>query len=152
MYTYRERAALAWAESVTLVSETHVPDDVFAEARKHFEEMELVNLTLAVVAINGWMEIAWYQIPAMEDRENAAPGNCSAFVATGSWTKDGGIVMGHNAWVDYAVGERWNLVLDIVPVLLRDGERLFDDVPEFHAEVVDAATSRLATHVVYKIK
>ena len=54
VYTDRERAALAWAEAVTLVSQTHVPDDVFAEARKHFNESELVNLTLAVVAINGW--------------------------------------------------------------------------------------------------
>lgn len=54
VYTDRERAALSWAESVTLVSQTHVPDDVFAEARKHFNESELVNLTLAVVAINGW--------------------------------------------------------------------------------------------------
>jgi dihydrofolate reductase len=43
------------------------------------------------------------------------------------------------------------LVLDIVPVLLHDGERLFDDVPDFEAEVVEAATSPLATHVVYKI-
>jgi AhpD family alkylhydroperoxidase len=54
VYTDRERAALAWAESVTLVSQTHVPDDVFQEARAHFDESELVNLTLAVVAINGW--------------------------------------------------------------------------------------------------
>jgi AhpD family alkylhydroperoxidase len=54
VYTDRERAALAWAEAVTLVSQTHVPDDVFQEARAHFDENELVNLTLAVVAINGW--------------------------------------------------------------------------------------------------
>jgi AhpD family alkylhydroperoxidase len=54
VYTPRERAALGWAEAVTLVSQTHVPDDVFAEARKHFSEAELVNVTLAVVAINGW--------------------------------------------------------------------------------------------------
>ena len=54
VYTDREMAALAWAEAVTLVSQTHVPDDVFAAARKHFDEAELVNLTLAVVAINGW--------------------------------------------------------------------------------------------------
>jgi len=53
-YTDRERAALAWTEAVTLVSETHVPDEVFQEARRHFTEPELVNLTLAVVAINGW--------------------------------------------------------------------------------------------------
>jgi dihydrofolate reductase len=43
------------------------------------------------------------------------------------------------------------LVLDIVPVVLRDGERIFDDVPEFHVEAVEAATSPLATHIVYKI-
>jgi AhpD family alkylhydroperoxidase len=53
-YTDRERAALAWTEAVTLVSETHVPDDVFQETRRYFTEAELVNLTLAVVAINGW--------------------------------------------------------------------------------------------------
>jgi AhpD family alkylhydroperoxidase len=58
VYTPRERAALAWAEAVTLVSATHVPDDVFAEARHHFDEAELVNLTLAVVAINGWNRFA----------------------------------------------------------------------------------------------
>jgi AhpD family alkylhydroperoxidase len=54
VYTDPERAALAWAEAVTLVSQTHVPDGVFEEARKHFDESELVNLTLAIVAINGW--------------------------------------------------------------------------------------------------
>ena len=58
VYTDRERAALGWAESVTLVSQTHVPDEVYAEARKHFDETELVNLTLAVVAINGWNRFA----------------------------------------------------------------------------------------------
>jgi AhpD family alkylhydroperoxidase len=54
VYTDRERAALAWAEAVTLVSQTHVPDNVFKEAQAHFDENELVNLTLAVVTINGW--------------------------------------------------------------------------------------------------
>ncbi len=54
VYSDRERAALAWAEAVTLVSQTHVPDDVFQKAREQFSESELVNLTLAVVAINGW--------------------------------------------------------------------------------------------------
>ncbi|HEV8113485.1 MAG TPA: C45 family peptidase [Planctomycetota bacterium] len=82
-----------------------------------------------VVAINGWMEIGWYDIPAIDGRDNAAPGNCSAFIATGSWTADGGIVMAHNAWVDYVVGERWNLVLDIVP---EHGHRMFmDSFPGF---------------------
>ena len=53
-YTGRERAALAWAESVTLVAESHVPDEVYEEARKEFSETELIDLTMAVVAINGW--------------------------------------------------------------------------------------------------
>lgn len=53
-YTERERAALAWAEAVTLVREGHVPDEFFEQARAQFGEEELANLTLAVVAINGW--------------------------------------------------------------------------------------------------
>ena len=57
-YSDRERAALAWTEAVTLVSETRVPDDVFQEARRHFSEEELVNLTWAVVTINGWNRVA----------------------------------------------------------------------------------------------
>jgi len=57
-YTERERAALAWTEALTLVAETHVPDDVFQAARAQFSEQELVDLTLAVVAINGWNRIA----------------------------------------------------------------------------------------------
>lgn len=57
-YTDRERAALAWTEAVTLVSQSHVPDDVYEEARKHFSEKELVDLTYAVIAINSWNRLA----------------------------------------------------------------------------------------------
>jgi AhpD family alkylhydroperoxidase len=57
-YTERERAALAWAEAVTLVTEGHVPDEVYEQARGQFNEEELVNLTLAVVAINGWNRLS----------------------------------------------------------------------------------------------
>jgi len=57
-YSERERAALAWTEAVTLVSETHVPDDVYEQARKQFSEQELANLTLAIIAINGWNRLA----------------------------------------------------------------------------------------------
>ncbi|MDI3317367.1 MAG: carboxymuconolactone decarboxylase family protein [Bacillota bacterium] len=53
-YTPRERAALAWTEAVTRLEDGHVPDEVYQEARRHFSERELVDLTLAVVAINGW--------------------------------------------------------------------------------------------------
>ena len=57
-YTDRERAALAWTEAVTLIAENHVPDDLYEQVRQHFREEELVTLTLAVVAINGWNRIA----------------------------------------------------------------------------------------------
>lgn len=57
-FTDRERAALAWTEAVTLVSEGHVPDDVYEDARRQFSEEELVNLTMAVVTINGWNRLA----------------------------------------------------------------------------------------------
>jgi alkylhydroperoxidase family enzyme len=52
-YSNRERAALAWTEALTLLTEGNVPDDVFAQARAHFSEDELVKLTVAIVAING---------------------------------------------------------------------------------------------------
>ena len=73
-FSARERAALAWCEAVTLVSETHVPDEVFAEASAQFSEKELVDLTFAIVAINGWNRIAvsFRQQPAMPAREAAA--------------------------------------------------------------------------------
>jgi AhpD family alkylhydroperoxidase len=57
-YSDRERAALAWTEAVTLVSVDQVPDDVYELARQQFSEKELVVLTLAIVAINGWNRLA----------------------------------------------------------------------------------------------
>ncbi len=57
-YTERERAALAWTEAVTRVSETHVPDEIYEHARKHFNEKELADLTLAVATINAWNRLA----------------------------------------------------------------------------------------------
>jgi AhpD family alkylhydroperoxidase len=58
LYSDRERAALAWTEAVTLVSETHVPDDVYAELRRHFSEEEVVKLTVLVATINAWNRIS----------------------------------------------------------------------------------------------
>lgn len=57
-YTARERAALAWTEALTLVTDGHVPDEVYAEASAQFKEKELSDLSLAVVAINGWNRLA----------------------------------------------------------------------------------------------
>lgn len=53
-YTERERAALEWTEAITLVSETHVPEEVYKIVRGQFSEEELVNLTIAIISINGW--------------------------------------------------------------------------------------------------
>ena len=57
-YSERERAALAWCESLTLLPQTGAPDDVFAEVREQFDDDELAALTLAIVAINGWNRFA----------------------------------------------------------------------------------------------
>jgi AhpD family alkylhydroperoxidase len=57
-FSDRERAALAWTEAATNVSETHVPDEVFEEVKKHFSEKEIVDLTLAVAMINLWNRVA----------------------------------------------------------------------------------------------
>ncbi len=57
-YTEKERAALEWTESVTLVSETHVPDDVYIRVRSQYSEKEIVDLTLAIGMINLWNRVA----------------------------------------------------------------------------------------------
>ena len=56
-FSARERAALAWAESVTLLEAGHVPDEVYEELRKEFTEEEIIDLTLAVATINSWNRI-----------------------------------------------------------------------------------------------
>ena len=64
-FTDRERAALALTEAITLISENHVPDAVYEEAKKHFNEKELVDLVLAIVTINGWnrLAITFHSVP-----------------------------------------------------------------------------------------
>lgn len=64
-YTERERAALVWTEAVTSLSDGNISDDVFAAAHAQFSEEELVNLTLAIIAINGWnrLNIAFRRLP-----------------------------------------------------------------------------------------
>ncbi len=57
-YSERERAALEWAEAVTRVGDTHVPDDVYAELEAQFSPEEIAALTYAIVAINGWNRLA----------------------------------------------------------------------------------------------
>ncbi len=57
-FTPRERAALAWTEGLTNIQQGHVPGELYEEARAHFDESELVKLTLAVTTINTWNRIA----------------------------------------------------------------------------------------------
>lgn len=64
-YTERERAALAWTEAVTRLADGGVSDEVFAQARAQFSEQELVELTMAIIAINGWnrINVAFRTVP-----------------------------------------------------------------------------------------
>jgi AhpD family alkylhydroperoxidase len=57
-YSDRERAALAWTEALTLITENEVPDSLYEATREHFNEQEIVALTMAIVAINGWNRLA----------------------------------------------------------------------------------------------
>jgi hypothetical protein len=78
-----------------------------------------------ILAINSDLELPGYYVPWLEAQKNPTPpGHCSAIAATGSWTKDGRIVIAHNNWSNYVVGERWNIVLDIVP---EKGNRIIMD-------------------------
>ena len=73
-----------------------------------------------IVALNAVEELPYYYVPWLDKQQGRiptthAPGNCSAIVATGSYTKDHRIVMGHNTWTDYVKGSRWNIIFDIKP-------------------------------------
>jgi hypothetical protein len=73
-----------------------------------------------IVALNALEELPSYYVPWLEKQQGKppstkAPGNCSAFVATGSYTADRRIVIGHNAWTNYITGARWNIIFDIRP-------------------------------------
>jgi AhpD family alkylhydroperoxidase len=74
VYTDRERVALAWTEAVTLISETHAPDDVYEATRAQFSEAEMVNLTMLIGAINAWNRIAisFRAIPPVRAKATAA--------------------------------------------------------------------------------
>ncbi len=77
-----------------------------------------------VVALNAWAELPYYDKVVDGEKTGVAAEHCSAFVATGSYTKDGRPVIGHNNWTSYSSGERWNIVFDIVP---QRGQRILMD-------------------------
>jgi hypothetical protein len=85
-----------------------------------------------LVALNANQELPYYYVPWLDRKEGKtptahAPGNCSAFIATGTYTRDGRIAMGHNAWTNYVVGSRWNVIFDIKPE--RGAHMLMDGMP-----------------------
>ncbi|MGA7330025.1 MAG: carboxymuconolactone decarboxylase family protein [Rhodomicrobium sp.] len=75
VYTERERAALAWTEALTLIADTHAPDDAYNEVRRHFSPEETVKLSLVIVAINGWnrLAIGARSIPQVEAGSQQSP-------------------------------------------------------------------------------
>ncbi len=97
--------------------------------RAHGADADLTD----IVILNAWEELTpyytnWYdkQKPLLSSAPRPVPEHCSAFVATGSYTRDGRPVIAHNNWVDYSAGSRWNIIFDIVPAaghrILMDGE------------------------------
>jgi hypothetical protein len=79
-----------------------------------------------IVAMNAWLEFPYYDKWLDKSRPNISADRCSAFVATGKYTRDGRVVMGHNNWTSYGSGERWNIMFDIRPAggarILMDGQ------------------------------
>jgi AhpD family alkylhydroperoxidase len=73
-YSDRERAALAWTEAVTLISQSRAPDDVYEAVRAQFSEAETVNLTMLIATINAWNRIAisFRAVPQIKAAANAA--------------------------------------------------------------------------------
>ena len=73
VYSARERAALAWTEAVTQISETHTLDDIYAEVRAQFPEAETVNLTMLIATINSWnrLAIAFRSVPPIRAKAAA---------------------------------------------------------------------------------
>ncbi|MGB6397639.1 MAG: carboxymuconolactone decarboxylase family protein [Bradyrhizobium sp.] len=58
LYSAKERAALAWAEALTLVAETHAPDEIYREVTQHFSDQDLVDLTFLIATMNAWNRMA----------------------------------------------------------------------------------------------
>ncbi len=72
-YSARERAALAWVEAITLVTQGHIPDEVFETVRKQYSEKEIVDLTAAAAAINTWNRLAIaFRVPPQVDSKKVA--------------------------------------------------------------------------------
>ena len=122
-------------EAAETVLWPHIEPEYQEELKGIVEGLKAQGSTLDlwdIVALNGDIELSNYYLPMLNKKEHkanppaaVAPGKCSAFIATGSATKDGKIVIAHSNWSSYAEGERWTVVFDIVPAagehLLMDG-------------------------------
>jgi hypothetical protein len=116
----------SWAEMRAVSDKLFVPK-LTAEYREeltgianglhaHGSQVDFLDL----VTMNAYMEFTYYYDAAKHLETKGvpvshAPEHCSAFIATGSYTKDGRIVIGHNNWTDYLTGTRWNMIFDIAP-------------------------------------
>ncbi len=100
-------------------------EGIVAGAQAHGSKLDVMDL----VAMNAFMELPYYYGDAEKHQAKGVAASvgdhCSAFVATGSYTKDGRIVIGHNNWSDYLSGSRWKIIFDIQPAsghhLIMDG-------------------------------
>ena len=100
----------------------HVPAEYRDELGGIADGLRARGSTLTLddlVAMNGFMEFDYY-LNEVKKRKGTAPAasvaeHCSAFIATGAYTKDGKIVIGHNNWTDYLTATRWNIIFDVVP-------------------------------------
>jgi len=112
----------------------HIEPEYQEELKGIAEGLKAAGSTLDlwdIVALNGDIELSEYYLPQLNGEQGkvnppaaVAPGKCSAFIATGSATKDGKIVIAHSNWSSYAEGERWTVVFDIVPA---SGQRILMD-------------------------
>ena len=122
-------------ETAKTVLWPHIDPEYQEELKGIAEGLKAQGSTLDlwdIVALNGDIEISDYYLPILNKKQGkpvppaaVAPGKCSAFVATGSATKDGKIVIAHSNWSSYAEGERWTVVFDIVPT---SGQHILMDV------------------------
>lgn len=116
----------SWAEMRKVSDQLFVPkvtgeyrdelQGIVNALRAHGSKLDFLDL----VTMNAYMEFSYYYDAAkrLETRGvpvSHAPEHCSAFIATGSYTRDGRIVIGHNNWSDYLTGTRWNIIFDIAP-------------------------------------
>ena len=123
-----------WPEVRTVAQEIFLPaipaeyrqelDGIVAGAQAHGSKLDLTD----IVVMNAYMEFSYYYGESEKKQakgvQSSVGEHCSAFVVTGSYTKDGRIVIGHNNWSDYLSGSRWKIIFDIAP---SNGHRLIMD-------------------------